>query len=119
MNTVPMYNNSQQSRLRIMRLILFYDLPTDSERSRKIYTFFHGFLIKNGFYMMQQSIYGCLVRNYDFARLMIAKVKENAPVAGDVRCLLITEKQYQTIEIFVGQKSLQERTTSIAPVLEI
>lgn len=114
-----MYNNSQQSRLRIMRVILFYDLPSDSERARKIYSFFHGFLIKNGFYMIQESIYGCLARNHDFARLTINKVKANSPAEGDVRCLLITEQQYQNIHIFSGSVSSQEKIHSLQPLVEI
>ena len=42
---------------RFMRVIVFFDLPTISVEDRKEYTKFRKFLIKNGFLMMQESVY--------------------------------------------------------------
>ncbi len=102
-----------------MRIILFYDLPTKTVQSQKSYNFFHGFLLKNGFYMMQYSIYVCLAKNLEFANVMTEKIRKNSPAHGDVRCLIITEKQYQNIKFFCGKKSFQEEMIDLNPVLEI
>lgn len=40
-----------------MRIIVFFDLPTLTSTQQKTYRDFRKFLIKNGFYMMQESVY--------------------------------------------------------------
>ena len=40
-----------------MRLILFFDLPMTTKEEVKIYTRFRKYLIKNGYMMMQFSVY--------------------------------------------------------------
>ena len=40
-----------------MRLILFFDLPVVSKEDRRIYATFRKYLIKNGYIMMQTSVY--------------------------------------------------------------
>ena len=48
---------------RFMRVIVFFDLPTISVEDRKEYTKFRKFLIKNGFLMIQESVYTKLTLN--------------------------------------------------------
>ena len=108
-----------QSRLRMMRILLMYDLPSTTKAAQKIYREFNGFLLKNGFYMIQESIYCCFAKSYITAKLIITKVKKHSPKLGDVRCLMITEKQYQEITLFSGRKSFQEELFSPEPILEI
>ena len=40
-----------------MRMIVFFDLPTESEADRREYRKFRRMLVKNGFIMMQESVY--------------------------------------------------------------
>lgn len=108
-----------QSQIRVMRVLVIYDLPSLSKKHHKNYSLFHNFLLKNGFYMLQESIYCCLARNHHFTQLIIEKVGKNSPDLGDVRCFAITEKQYQNIKIFTGKKSFQEKIISLDPLLEI
>lgn len=51
-----------------MRLILFFDLPTTTPIERKVYANFRKRLIKDGFVMMQYSVYSKLVLNNGSAR---------------------------------------------------
>ena len=44
-----------------MRLILFFDLPSVDSKDLVEYRNFRRFLIKNGFIMMQESVYSKLV----------------------------------------------------------
>lgn len=48
---------------RFMRIVLFFDLPTLTEKNRKEYTRFRKFLIKTGFMMLQESVYVKLALN--------------------------------------------------------
>ena len=42
---------------RYMRMILFFDLPTETSQERREYTRFRKYLLKSGFMMMQESVY--------------------------------------------------------------
>ena len=46
-----------------MRLMVFFDLPTETSKDRRNYTLFRKMLIKEGFIMMQESIYVKLALN--------------------------------------------------------
>ena len=50
-------------RYRFMRILVFFDLPTETSKDRKIYSRFRKFLIKEGFIMMQESVYSKLALN--------------------------------------------------------
>ena len=102
-----------------MRVFVMYDLPVVNKKDSIDANKFNAFLMKNGFYMIQESVYCCLARNDDFARKIIDKVSQNTPKKGDVRCFKITEEQYQNIHIFSGQKSTQELLTTMEKVIEI
>ena len=39
-----------------MRILVFFDLPTETAKDRKNYSQFRKFLIKEGFIMMQESV---------------------------------------------------------------
>ena len=86
-----------------MRLIVFFDLPTETRSNRREYSRFRKFLIKNGFLMIQESVYCKLLLNQSHADTVIRSVKDNRPSDGLVHLLLITEKQFSKMEIIVGQ----------------
>ena len=46
-----------------MRIIVFFDLPTTSAIDLKNYRNFRKFLIKEGFMMMQESVYTKITKN--------------------------------------------------------
>lgn len=91
-----------------VRLILFFDLPMTTKKERKIYANFRKYLIKNGYMMMQFSVYCKIFPNREAAVNHIAILRRNVPVEGQIRIMVVTEKQYAKIEIIVGGKSLQE-----------
>lgn len=95
-----------------MRLIIFFDLPMNSKKERRIYNVFHKWLIKNGYIMMQYSIYSKIFNNRDACVKHIPIIKRNVPKQGQIRIMMITEKQYANIEIIVGGASLQEQNAN-------
>lgn len=90
---------------RFMRVLVMFDLPTETAENRRIYTKFRKYLIKSGFMMMQQSVYVRLALNQTNAKGMIDSVKKNKPSEGLVQILTITEKQYSKMEIISGEYS--------------
>jgi len=90
---------------RFMRLIVFFDLPTDTAKDRKIYSKFRKMLINEGFLMMQESVYSKIALNNSIANSIKDKLYKNKPPKGIVQLLVITEKQYSGIEYIVGNKT--------------
>ena len=88
-----------------MRILLFFDLPVLTSDNRKDYRHFRKYLIKNGFLMLQESVYSKLAMNSTSADTIIENVKRNKPSAGKVQILKITEKQYSKMGYIVGDKS--------------
>ena len=91
-----------------MRLILFFDLPMTTSQERKVYANFRKYLIKNGYLMMQFSVYCKIFPNRDAAIKHIGILRKNVPSDGQIRIMVVTEKQYSKIEIIVGGVSKQE-----------
>lgn len=87
-----------------MRVIVFFDLPVLTAENRRDYRAFRKFLIKNGFIMMQESVYSKLALNTTIVNGIMEKVRKNRPPEGLVQMMAITEKQYGKMEFIVGEK---------------
>lgn len=88
---------------RYMRIIVLFDLPVITTADRRNYTRFRKYLIKNGFLMMQESVYCRLAQNQAAADYIISNIRKNKPASGTVQVIKITEKQYSRIETIVGK----------------
>lgn len=86
-----------------MRIIVFFDLPTLTDKNRKEYRDFRKFLIKSGFLMLQESVYCKLAQNATVADTIQDNVHKNKPSAGLVQLLRVTEKQYAKMDFIVGK----------------
>jgi|LSQX01.2.fsa_nt_gb CRISPR-associated protein Cas2 len=95
-----------------MRVILFFDLPMITKKDIRSYNQFRKYLIKNGYIMMQLSVYSKIFNNRESAGNHINILKRNVPLKGHIRIMLITEKQYSNIEVIVGGKSIQEKVVT-------
>ena len=62
--------------------------------------------------MMQISVYCKIFPNREAAVKHVNILKKNVPKEGQIRLLLVTEKQYSKIEIIVGGVSNQEKTVN-------
>lgn len=91
-----------KDRDRIMRTIVFFDLPNVYSKDKREYIRFRKYLITEGFIMLQQSVYSKIILNSVQAVLVTAKIKKNAPKKGLIQLLTITERQYSQIEYIIG-----------------
>jgi len=89
-----------------MRILVFFDLPTETSKDRKIYSRFRKFLIKEGFIMMQESVYSKLTLNNSITNSIRDKIEKNKPPKGIVQMLVITEKQFSSMEYIVRRKNI-------------
>lgn len=88
---------------RFMRVLVFFDLPVETAVERREYTKFRRFLIKNGFVMMQESVYSKLTLNATAAAAVRANVVKYRPLTGLVQLMTITERQFSNIEFITGR----------------
>lgn len=89
----------------IMWLFVFFDLPVTSKKERKLAGGFRKMLEKDGFSMMQFSVYTRHCASRESAGVHIKRVKQKIPEKGHVSIMMITDKQYGDIYNFWGKKS--------------
>ena len=86
-----------------MRIIVFFDLPTETVEDRRNYRKFRRLLITNGFFMMQESVYCRMALNKSIEQSVVLMLRRNSPPKGCVEILSITEKQFSRIEFITGK----------------
>lgn len=91
------------SEYRIMWILVFFDLPTDTKKEKKAYIDFRKVLIKDGFTMFQFSIYVRHCASMENAEVHIKRIRNNLPKFGKVGILCITDKQFANIQFFMGK----------------
>lgn len=104
---------------RFMRIMVFFDLPVDTKLRRKAYSKFRKFLINDGFVMIQYSVYARTVRNNDDAKKHCRYIRENVPREGAVRVMTVTEKQYASMELMVGERLKSENLLDSKDIIEL
>ena len=93
------------SEYRVMWILVFFDLPTETKKDRKEYAKFRKSIMGDGFTMFQFSIYVRHCASKENADVHIRRVKAMLPNFGDIGILCITDKQFGSLEIFSGKKS--------------
>ena len=90
------------SEYRIMWILVFFDLPTETKRDKKAYMDFRKALQKDGFTMFQFSIYVRHCASIENADVHIKRIKGFLPQYGKVGIMCITDKQFSNIHLFYG-----------------
>lgn len=92
-----------------MRLIVFFDLPVKTKKDRKEYCRFRSFLLRDGYVMLQFSVYSRICNGIDAVEKHLEKLRNNLPPKGSIRALRVTEKQYARMEFLLGEKPFTEK----------
>lgn len=95
---------SRLSEYRVMWILVFFDLPTETKKDRKAYAQFRKQLKCDGFTMFQFSIYVRHCASRENMDVHMRRVLSFLPEYGKIGILTITDKQFGDIEIFYGQK---------------
>ncbi len=86
-----------------MRMIVMFDLPTDTSMDRRHYRWFRKFLIDEGFVMMQESVYTKICLNMHAVNKVELNIKKNRPPKGLIQVMTVTEKQFAAMKLIVGE----------------
>lgn len=92
------------NQYRIMWILVFFDLPTETKAARKAAAKFRKDIISDGFAMFQFSIYVRHCSSKENMEVHIKRVKNHLPAHGHIGILTITDKQFGDMEIFIGKK---------------
>ena len=92
-----------------MWLFVFFDLPTDTAKERKSYTRFRKGLLKDGFTMMQFSVYIRHCASKESSEVHSKRVESIVPSKGQISILEITDKQYGSIKNFWGKDTVPSK----------
>jgi len=87
----------------VMWLFVFFDLPVMTRKERKDATLFRKSLEKDGFSMMQFSVYIRHCPSKENMDVHIKRVQLAIPSAGSVSILSVTDKQFSEIRNFYGK----------------
>lgn len=87
---------------KFMRMLVFFDLPVTSKQQRTAATRFRSFLLKDGYHMIQYSVYCRVCNGMDAVEKHRQRLRCNLPGNGSIRLLVITEKQFERVEVLLG-----------------
>ena len=101
------------SEYRIMWVLVFFDLPTDTRKHRKAYATFRKALMQDGFTMIQFSIYARHCASAQNAVVHVQRVKNMLPPEGNICIMTITDKQFGNMELFYGNSVKQKQLSGV------
>ena len=91
----------EAEEVRFVWLMVFFDLPTKTKPQRRRANRFREFLKKDGFMMLQLSVYARVCRGQDAVDKHVRRVRSSLPKEGSVIRLQGTEKQYGRTEFML------------------
>ena len=92
------------SEFRPMWLMAMFDLPVDDQLDRRNYTRFRKALLKDGFMMLQYSVYARYIPSEEAAEAHRRIIRSAVPPLGQVRLIAVTDHQFGKMEVFYGRK---------------
>lgn len=98
--------NNRLSAYRIMWLFVIFDLPVDSKTHRKAATKFRNDLLKDGFSMLQYSVYIRHCPTKESMEVHVKRIKQMIPKVGHVSMLQITDRQFGNMENVWGRQDV-------------
>jgi len=107
----------EAEEVRFVWLMVFFDLPTKTKPQRRRANRFREFLKKDGFMMLQLSVYARVCRGQDAVDKHVRRVRSSLPKEGSVRTLQVTDKQYGRMELMLGNAPKTESVGTSQMVL--
>lgn len=92
-----------------MWLMVFFDLPVTEKAERQAATRFRNFLLKDGYMMIQFSVYARVCNGQDRLDKHMLRLHNQLPKAGSIRALQVTGKQYERMKTLVGNRTNNEK----------
>ena len=95
-----------------MRLLVMFDLPVKNKIQMREANLFRKFLIKDGYHMVQYSIYARICNGQDSVYNHKQRLKYALPKEGAIRVLTVTEKQYEKMDVLLGKRQIYDKNAN-------
>lgn len=92
------------SGYRSMWLFAMFDLPVKTRRARQAYAQFRKVLKREGFSMLQYSVYARYCVSEEATDAFRSRIQADLPKRGQVRLLWVTDRQFGKMEVYQGKK---------------
>jgi CRISPR-associated protein Cas2 len=80
-----------------------FDLPVTTKAARKRYARFRTLLLQEGFSMLQFSVYARYCVSEESSEAFRQRLRRRLPSEGQVRLLLVTDRQFGKMEVYLGK----------------
>jgi len=94
-----------------MWLFAMFDLPVRTREERKCYTEFRNELIRDGFTMVQFSVYARYCPGEQASEAHRRRIRRALPPEGHVRLLSVTDRQFGKMGVYRGGKCTSPEDT--------
>lgn len=94
-----------------MYIVVFFDLPTIRKADRKEYRKFRKALLKDGFQMLQYSVYSRYCPSQYIVDQHMNTIHDALPPSGGVRIVPMTTKMYERMEVYYGREKQTPETS--------
>lgn len=92
-----------------MWILVFFDLPVKKPEQRRVATQFRNFLLKDGYLMLQFSVYARVCKGQEAVEKHLKRATGHLPSEGSIRALQVTDKQYARMRILLGNLIPEEQ----------
>lgn len=101
--------SAQLSGYRLMWIFVMFDLPVDTKSHARDATKFREFLLDQGFEKSQFSVYARFCNGKEQYETYLRRIEASMPAQGEVHILTFTDRQYENIVRFSGQRRRKSR----------
>lgn len=92
------------SGYRSVWLLAMFDLPVTTRAARREYARFRKALLREGFSMLQFSVYARFLASEEAAEPFKRRLEAEMPDRGEVRLVTITDRQFGKMIVFFGKR---------------
>ena len=100
---------TQLSGYRLLWIFVMFDLPVGTKAETRAATKFREFLLDEGFEKSQFSIYARFCNGKEQLEAYQRRIEAHLPEKGDIHILSFTDRQYENIVRFAGQRRRRPR----------
>lgn len=95
------------SKYRMAWVLVFFDLPVGTPEERKAAANFRKDLVRDGYIMVQYSVYARPCGSADRVETQVRRLKPKIPPKGEVRSLIISDAQWGRMLVMRSQQKVE------------
>ncbi len=100
------YQSVDVSEYKTVWLMVMFDLPVKTKPQKRRYAQFRGTLLGEGFSQLQYSVYARPFLSEEASEPCRNMLTRELPPQGNVRILLVTDRQFGKMRSFYGKKEV-------------